>query len=106
MTPIGELRAAIPYGIASGIHPLLVYAIAVIGNTVPVFFLLPAFSVLEKLMARNAAMPPKTPRAVSAYTALMAFYALWRERTKKRHSKRFDRLGALALIFLSQSHCP
>ena len=99
MTPIGELRAAIPYGVASGIHPLLVYTIAVIGNMIPVFFLLPIFSALEKLMAHNAAMPPKQARGKNAYSALMALYAAWRERTKKRHSKKFERLGALALIF-------
>lgn len=36
MTPIVELRGAIPYGIAMGLDPALTYLAAVVGNMVPV----------------------------------------------------------------------
>ncbi|PIN76297.1 ligand-binding protein SH3 [Candidatus Woesearchaeota archaeon CG10_big_fil_rev_8_21_14_0_10_37_12] len=41
LTPIGELRVSIPFGIASGLHPLLVFIIAVIANwcVAPILFL-------------------------------------------------------------------
>lgn len=41
MTPIGELRVAIPVAIAGfSVHPGIAYAVAVIGNIIPVLFLL------------------------------------------------------------------
>lgn len=40
MTPIGELRAAIPLGIAKNLSIFWVYLVAIIGNLVPVIFIL------------------------------------------------------------------
>ncbi len=36
MTPILELRGAIPFGLALGLPPGLVYAVSVLGNMIPV----------------------------------------------------------------------
>ena len=40
MVPVAELRGAIPAGIAMGLEPSLVYAVAVLGNLLPVPFLM------------------------------------------------------------------
>ena len=40
MTPVVELRGAIPYGLANGLNPCLTYLAAVIGNMVPVPFIM------------------------------------------------------------------
>lgn len=40
MTPLAELRGAIPVGIAMGLSPWLVWLVSVIGNMVPVPFIL------------------------------------------------------------------
>ena len=36
MVPLIELRGAIPYGLSFGLDPLLTYAIAIVGNCLPV----------------------------------------------------------------------
>lgn len=40
MIPIIELRGAIPYGIAAGINPWLTFALSVVGNMLPIPFIL------------------------------------------------------------------
>ena len=40
MVPVAELRGAIPAGIALGLDPWLVYVVAVLGNMLPVPFLM------------------------------------------------------------------
>ena len=40
MTPVLELRAAIPAGVAMGLNPWLVYLTAVLGNLLPVPFII------------------------------------------------------------------
>lgn len=40
MVPVAELRAAIPFGIASDLPPWLVWAVSVVGNMVPVPFII------------------------------------------------------------------
>lgn len=40
MVPVAELRGAIPAGIAMGLDPWLVYVVAVLGNMLPVPFLM------------------------------------------------------------------
>ncbi|HIR10358.1 MAG TPA: small multi-drug export protein [Candidatus Avoscillospira stercoripullorum] len=40
MVPVAELRGAIPAGIAMGLDPWLVYVVAVLGNVLPVPFLM------------------------------------------------------------------
>lgn len=40
MVPVIELRGAIPYGVAAGLNPWLVFLLAVVGNMLPVPFIL------------------------------------------------------------------
>ncbi len=52
MLPFAELRGAIPYGIYAGLDPVWVYIIALIGNMVPVPFILLFLRDLEKFLRR------------------------------------------------------
>lgn len=53
MLPIVELRGAIPVGLASGINPVLNYILCVIGNMLPIPFILlfirPVFQRLKQI---------------------------------------------------------
>lgn len=40
MVPIVELRGAIPYGVTAGLNPWLTFALAVMGNMLPIPFIL------------------------------------------------------------------
>lgn len=40
MIPVVELRGAIPYGVAAGLDPWLTFALAVVGNMIPIPFIL------------------------------------------------------------------
>ena len=105
MTPIGELRAGIPYGLVQGLNPILTYMIAVLGNMMPVVFLLWGLPAIE-LYNRKAIKPAKINKKdtkikkLYSFTALQlySFYSWYKSRTKRKYSKRFARLGAFALI--------
>ena len=95
MTPIGELRAAIPYGLFTGLNPVLVYLTAVAGNMVPVFFLLKILPYLEK--AANVKISPQVNKP-SLKNKFINIYLWFKNRTHRKYNQRFARLGALALI--------
>ena len=88
MMPVLELRAGIPYGIlASGLHYLLIYLIAVTANllVIPVGFFFLDF-VHERLMP------------IRIYARIFGTFV---ERTKKKvgpQVSRFGHLGLLALV--------
>ena len=52
MLPIVEIRGALPVALASGVHPLLAFPLTIIGNMLPVPFILlfirPVFNYLKK----------------------------------------------------------
>ena len=52
MIPIIELRGAIPLGAALGLHPLWNYALAVVGNLIPVPLILPFIRQILDWMER------------------------------------------------------
>lgn len=52
MVPLIELRGAIPYGLAIGLDPFLTYALAILGNCIPVPFIL--FFIKKILAAMQA----------------------------------------------------
>lgn len=87
MTPIGELRAGIPYGLLQGMNPILTYLVAVAGNMVPVIFLLQGLPLIEKIITQRLRQ-----------TRLQRLYSWYKSRTERKYNKRFARLGALALI--------
>ncbi len=53
MTPLAELRGAIPVGIAMGLSPWLVWLVSVIGNMVPVPFILLCIREIFRWMKRR-----------------------------------------------------
>ena len=53
MVPISELRGAIPYGISIGLSPYNAFVISVIGNIIPVPFLLKLYQPIIRWIARS-----------------------------------------------------
>ncbi len=88
MTPIGELRAAIPVGLGVfHLNWLSVFVVSVIGNLVPVVFLLLFLEPISKFLSQN-------------FKIFNRFFFWLFERTKKRTplgNKKYT-LPALALF--------
>ncbi len=85
MLPFSELRGAIPLAIGQyGINPVEAYIIAVLGNLVPVVFLLHFLGPIEQRL-----------RFIQVFD--MFFDHLF-HRTRKKHSERIDKYGALGLV--------
>ncbi len=53
MLPFVELRGSIPYGILQGLDPVLVFFIALMGNMLPVPFLIIFLEDFEKILRRS-----------------------------------------------------
>jgi uncharacterized membrane protein len=89
MLPISELRGAIP--IAIGIYNMSVlpaFFWAVLGNIIPVIFILLGLNLLiNKLLIHRIYI-------------LNRFFTWLFERTRRKHSKKFERWRDLALIIL------
>ncbi len=84
MLPIAELRGAIPLGIYWGLSPILVFIVAILGNMVPVPFILLFLEGIEKYLRRSE----KMARALD-----------WLfERTYKKADEKVRRWEYLALI--------
>ncbi len=85
MTPIGELRLAIPLGIERGMPWYAAFGWAVLGNLVPVVFLLWALEPLSKVLT---SFPNPAGRLLQ-----------WRaRRLRETRAQAFQRWGALALV--------
>lgn len=86
MTPVGELRVAIPIAIYTyDIAWYVALPVAVVGNIVPVLVLVPS---LNRLSGFLLSFPNPAGR-----------FLLWQEnRLRRMHSHRFERYGALALV--------
>ncbi len=53
LLPVAELRGAIPLGIYWGLSPILVFLVAIIGNMVPVPFILLFLESIEKYLRKS-----------------------------------------------------
>ncbi|MBW6431921.1 small multi-drug export protein [Patescibacteria group bacterium] len=86
MTPIGELRAAIPIGLtAFNLGIIETYIISVIGNMVPILFII---FLLEP-----------TSNFLSKHFRFFKWFFNWLfERTRKRHSQKFEVLEEITLV--------
>jgi uncharacterized membrane protein len=85
MLPFSELRGAIPLAIGQyGIGPAEAYVLGVVGNLVPVVFLLFLLGPLERRL-----------RFIKVFDL---FFDHLFSRTRKKHSERIDRYGALGLV--------
>ncbi|MBD3282044.1 MAG: ligand-binding protein SH3 [Candidatus Portnoybacteria bacterium] len=87
--PFSELRGAIPIALAVYDMPLgLAFVLAVIGNMIPVFFIIKGLDLLiNKFLVHKV-------------YALNRFFGWLFERTRKKHLGKFDRWRDLALIIL------
>jgi uncharacterized membrane protein len=88
MTPINELRGTIPLAIGLwDLNPLKAFGLAVIGNMIPVFFLLWFWPGLSGFLIKKSR------------TAQKFFNWLW-QRTYRKFYKKHSLYGDLALILL------
>jgi uncharacterized membrane protein len=86
MTPIGELRAAIPIGLtAFNLGVIETYIISVIGNMIPILFII---FLLEP-----------TSNFLSKHFKFFKWFFNWLfEHTRKRHSHKFEVLEEITLV--------
>lgn len=54
MTPVVELRGAIPYGLAQGLNPEATFLAAVVGNCIPVPFIIVFIKQIFLLMRKHS----------------------------------------------------
>lgn len=88
MLPIFELRGAIPWGLGMShdMHWFVIYLIAVVGNMVPVFLILPALRLIEKLFSHI----PVTRRFLDWLFA--------RTRSRSKVIERYEELGLILFV--------
>ncbi len=85
-SPVAELRGGIPLGISAfNLNPLTVWALAVVGNLLPVVPLLLWLDPVSRFIAKRS-------------THLEAALSWLFERTRKKHSDKIDRYGAFGLF--------
>ncbi|MFC1662741.1 COG2426 family protein [Patescibacteria group bacterium] len=84
--PIAELRAAIPIGLEVFSLPWLdVVILSIVGNLIPVVFLIWLLEPISRWLRRHSRMMDK-------------FFHWLFTRTRRKNISRFERWGALALI--------
>ena len=86
MLPVAELRGAIP--VAIGIYhlpPVTAYFIAVVGNIIPVFFILKYIEPISKFLMSKSKL-------------FDGFFSWLFARTRRKYNGRFEKWGALALV--------
>lgn len=86
MLPVSELRGSIPVAIGIyNLNPLQAYFIAVIGNIIPVIFILKYIDLISEYLMSKSKFFNK-------------FFTYLFEHTRKKHSNKFEKWGSLALI--------
>lgn len=86
LTPIGELRAAIPYGLAVLNQPVwLVFIVTVVGNMVPPILILWFFPAVARFLHKRSALANKFLQWLFA-------------RTRLRTQGKIEKYGSLALV--------
>jgi len=84
MSPISELRGAIPLAIACGYSPLEAYAISVLGNLIPVAPLLLFLGPVSSFLMR--------------YPAWDRFFTWLFSRTRRKYIEGREGIGSVALM--------
>ena len=87
MTPIGELRVAIPIGYSYGLSIWKAFAFAVFGNMVPIFFLVYFLEPVSDFLSKH-------------FKVFDTFFSYLFKRTRKKHSERFEHSLNIGLITL------
>lgn len=85
MVPVIELRGAIPIGVGMGLEPILATLIAMVGNLVPIPFILILLQYILRFM--------KTKK----YTRK---FVLWLEKKVEKNRGKVDKYGWLGLLIL------
>ncbi|MEA2092799.1 MAG: small multi-drug export protein [Patescibacteria group bacterium] len=93
MTPVFELRGAIPFAILSGVNPYLAYTIAVIGNIIPVFLIFGFFVSVSKWLSNR-------------FRIMKAFFDFLFLKTRNDYQKRIEKYGYLALFIFTAIPLP
>ena len=80
-TPVVELRGAIPFGLALGLDPITCYMAAVIGNCIPIPFIIlfieHVFRVMRRMSPKFAALVDKLEKRADEKSDVVQKYALW-----------------------------
>ena len=92
MTPISELRGAIPLGLLNNMQWWEVYIIAVIGNIVPVPFILKLLLPVEKFLRK--------------WKRWDSFFSWLFEHTRKRTEERIKKWESIGLILFVAAPLP
>ena len=81
MTPVVELRGAIPFGLAMGLDPVTCYIAAVIGNCIPIPFIIlfieHVFLWMRKMSPKFGALVDKLEKRAEEKSDVVQKYALW-----------------------------
>lgn len=84
--PISELRGAIPIALSVyNFSPILAFVLAVIGNIIPIFFLLLLLGPISNYLSKKSYF-------------FNRFFVWLFEKTRKKHNHKFEIWGSLALI--------
>ena len=80
-TPVVELRGAIPFGLALGMDPVTCYIAAVLGNCIPIPFIIlfieHVFILMRKMSPKFAALVDKLEQRAADKSDVVQKYALW-----------------------------
>ncbi|MDD3481203.1 MAG: small multi-drug export protein [Patescibacteria group bacterium] len=86
MIPIGELRAAIPLGLSAFHLPVWqVFVLSVIGNMIPIVFIVFLLEPVSNFLSKH-------------FRFFKWFFNWLFERTRHKHSHRFEVLEEIALV--------
>ena len=86
MVPVAELRASIPAGIAMGLHPFWVAVVSILGNLVPVPFLI---LFLRRIL-----------QWMKGWGGVFERFVCWLERKADRGAKLFYKYELMGLCLL------
>lgn len=94
MTPVGELRLSIPVALSVfRLHWLTAYFVSVIGNLIPVFFLLLFLEPASNFLSEH-------------FVSFKKFFSWLFARTRRKYNKRMKRYGYPALILFVATPLP
>jgi len=84
--PIVELRGAIPFALGVyNLSPLSAFFWSIIGNIIPVIFILPLLGIVSNFLSKHSKFFKK-------------FFIWLFERTRKKHNHKFELWGSLMLV--------
>lgn len=84
MLPIIELRGGIPYGVGFGLDPWIAYIVAVLGNMLPIPFILLFMDIVFKILKKMGGIFEK--------------FALWLEKKAYNNQEKIEKYKAFGLM--------